>query len=103
MSTPRSLLVILILWVAVVPVGAIAGWLAPARVTRTLGASFELLMLSAFVAAVALMAWMLFRCIRSTRLSRAEKNRWYGLLVVGGPITASAYLWSELPSTSARA
>ena len=102
MNAPRFLLLLLILWTAVFPLGVLAGWVAPGWVTRSYGASFEPWMLSAFVAGAVLMLWMLVHCIKSTRLSRSDKNRWYGLLVIGGPITAGAYLWSELPSSGPR-
>lgn len=96
MSAVRLLLFLLLLFVAVLPVGIAAGWLAPAWVNRHFGASFEFWMLGAFSAATVLMVWMVAHCIRSKHLSRTQKNKWYGLLFVGGPITAGAYLWSHL-------
>mgnify|MGYP003428692448 CR=1 FL=1 len=102
MSAPRVLLLLLILWTAVFPVGVVAGWVVPDWVNQTFSLSFEAWMLSALLAGVVLMGWMLIHCIKSKRLSRADKNRWCGFLVIGGPITAGAYLWSELSSSSAR-
>lgn len=96
MSVSRLLLFFLLLWVTVLPVGIAAGWLAPVWVNRHFGASSEFWMLGAFTAAATLMVWMVAHCISSSRLSRSQKNKWYGLLFVGGPITAGAYLWSQL-------
>ncbi len=102
MSASRYLLFFLLLWVAVFPVKIVAGWLAPVWVSRHFGATYEFWMLGAFTAAAALMIWMVAHCITSSRLSRGLKNKWYGLLFVGGPIAAVAYLWSELGAGGSR-
>jgi len=49
-------------------------------------------MLFSFLAAIALMAWMLVACIRDKSLSAADRLRWELLLAVGGPITAVVFL-----------
>lgn len=102
MTAPRLLLLALLLVVAVLPVGVVAGWVAPDWINRNLGTPLESWMLGAFVSAVALMGWMLAHCIGNSGLSRAAKNQWYALLLVGGPITAGAYLWSHLPRGASR-
>jgi len=50
-------------------------------------------MLVSFLAAVALVIWMLVACIRDRSLSRAERLRWELLLAIGGPITAIVFLY----------
>ena len=81
---------------ALFPLGLLAGSFAPDWTYQHFGKAFEAWMLVGFGGALALVVWMFVHCATSRALDRAQKNRWYGLLLVGGPITASAYLWREL-------
>jgi len=82
---------------AALPLFLILGWLVPTWVGENLARLAEPAMLASFLVGFALVAWMFFSCATNSSLSRQEKNRWYALMVLGGPITAAVYLWQQPP------
>jgi len=102
MGLRKIFLAILLLGSGALPLVVTLGWLAPTWVNRSLGDLGEPAMLVSFVVSVVLVGWMFLACARSESLTRREKNRWYGLLLIGGPVTAVAYLWGERSTEEAQ-